>query len=109
MARRSTARAAAGSAGGPKTRGPDSRIAPKALRVAAVREDPRPPVPVEHGREPAQALRGVPAAHRVEAHVDGFARVALAHRRGLRHGRAGRTWLACPPAPGRGTRYGRRC
>src|SRR2546429_4587718 len=33
MARRSTARAAAGSAGGPKTRGPDSCIAPKPVRL----------------------------------------------------------------------------
>src|SRR5436190_1901935 len=82
---------------------------PGYAQVAAVREDPRSPVSVEDGREPAHALRGVPAAHGVEAHVDGFARVALSRRRGLRHGRAGRTWRACPPAPGRGTRYGRRC
>jgi hypothetical protein len=50
-------------------------------RLAAVREDPWPPVGVEDGREPAHAVRGVPAAHGVEAHVDGFARVPSPKRR----------------------------
>ena len=51
--------------------------------LAAVGKDPRPPAAVEDGGEPAQALRGVPAAQGVEAHVDGLARVALARASGM--------------------------
>jgi hypothetical protein len=46
--------------------------------VQVAGEDPRSTIGIEDGPEPADALSGVPAAHRVEADVDGFAPVALA-------------------------------
>src|ERR687893_652906 len=86
-----------------------AQCGPRLVLAAAVGKDPRPAIGVEDGTEPADALRRVPAAPGVEAHVDGVTRVALACRRGVSHRWGARTSDACFRAPGRGTRCGRRC